>query len=69
MTSQPGSQLITIHILLNISRNKGNQKYFFIKIDAENETKRLVTGIFLFLKKALYEVKASDLQLNFNIFR
>ena len=29
---------------------------------------RLVSGLFLFSKKALYEVKASGLQLSFNIF-
>ena len=30
---------------------------------------RLVPDLFLFFKIALYEVKASDLQLNLNIFR
>ena len=25
MTSQPGKQIVTMHILSNISRNKGNQ--------------------------------------------
>ena len=29
MTSQPGKQTITIHILLNMSRNKGNQTMKF----------------------------------------
>ena len=29
MTSQPGNQKITVHILPNISRNKGNQKLKF----------------------------------------
>ena len=29
MTSQPGSQAITIHILSNISQNKGDQKMKF----------------------------------------
>ena len=29
MTSQPGSQTITIHILPNISRSKDNQKMKF----------------------------------------
>ena len=29
MTSQPGQQTIAIHILLNISRNKGNQAMKF----------------------------------------
>ena len=37
----------------------------------ENKVGRLVPDFFLFFKKALYEVKvkASDLQLSFNIFR
>ena len=35
---------------------------------AENETGRLVPDLFLFFKKAKYEVKASGLQLSFNIF-
>ena len=30
---------------------------------------RLVADLFLILKKVQYEVKASDLQLSFNIFR
>ena len=29
MTSQTGQQIITIHVLLNISRNKGNQTIDF----------------------------------------
>ena len=33
------------------------------------EAGRLVPDQFLFFKKALYEVKTSDLQLSFNIFR
>ena len=41
---------------------------FFFKNHAENEAGRLFLDIFLFLKKALYEVKASGLQLNLNIF-
>ena len=36
---------------------------------AENETRRLVTDLFLFFKKVEYDVKASGLQLNFDIFR
>ena len=52
MTSQPGQQAITI---------------FLFKNYAENEAERLVSDHFLFFKKALYEVKASGLQLHFNI--
>ena len=40
----------------------------FFKNYAEIEAVRLVSGLFLFSKKALYEVKASGLQLSFNIF-
>ena len=32
MVSQPGKQTITIHILLNISRSKGNQTMEFGKL-------------------------------------
>ena len=61
MTSQPGQQIITIHIFPNISRIKGNQtmkfgqlieynkgNIFFFKSHAENETGRLVSDLFLF---------------------
>ena len=41
---------------------------FFSKNHAENEARRLVPDLALFFKKALYEVKASGLQLSFNIF-
>ena len=42
---------------------------FFFKNHAENEAGRLVPDLFLFFKKALYEVKANDLQLSSNHFR
>ena len=42
------------------------KKIFFFKNYAENEAGRLVSD--LFLKKALFEVKASSLQYSFNIF-
>ena len=41
---------------------------FFIKNHTENEARRLVPDLFLFFKKALYEVKASSLELIFNYF-
>ena len=41
----------------------------FFKSHAENEAGSLVPDLFLFFKKALYEVEGSGLQLNFNIFR
>ena len=49
-----------------IEYNQGN---IFFENHTEKEAGRLVPDFFLFLKKALYEVKASDLQLSFNIFR
>ena len=41
---------------------------FFFKNNAKNEGGTLVPDLFLFLEKALYEVKASGLQPSFNIF-
>ena len=70
MTSQPGQRRITIEILHNISQSKANDATKFgwvillFKNHAENEAERLVPDLFLFFKKALQEVKASDLQLN-----
>ena len=72
---------MTIHVLPNISRSKSNQtmkfgqfiEYYrsniFFKNYAENELGRLVPDLFLFFKKALYEVKANALRLSFNIFQ
>ena len=57
MTSQPGLQTIAIHILPNISQNKGKQTMKFgqlieyIKNYAENEVVRLVPDL-LFFEKA-----------------
>ena len=54
---------------------KFGQLVEFIKRDiplekhADNEEGRLVPDLFLFFKKALYEVQASGLLLGFNIFR
>ena len=80
MTSQPGKETVAMHILSNISRSKSNQtmKYdqlieynkrnIFLKNYAENEAGRLVPDLYLYFKKALYEVKARELQLSFNYF-
>ena len=46
-----------------------NRMQFFFKNHAENEARRLVSDLFLFFKKALYEAIASGLQLSFNVFR
>ena len=41
---------------------------FLFKNHAQNEADRIVLDLFFFFRKALYQVKASDLQLSFNIF-
>ena len=41
---------------------------FFLKNNAESEVGRLVPDLFLVFKKALYQVKASGVQLSFNTF-
>ena len=48
------------------------RKIFFSKNQAEYEAGRQgrqVPDLFLFFKKALYQLKASGLQLSFNIYR
>ena len=40
-----------------------------LKNNAENKARRVVPDLFLFFKTALYEVKANEMQLSFNIFR
>ena len=52
-----------------IKRACRTRERFFFKNHAENETCRLVPDLFLFFAKAYYEVKASDLQPSFNIFK
>ena len=76
MRSNSGKQLIIIHILPNIARNKGNQaikfshliaykwEIFFFKNHAENETGRKVPDLPLFVKKDSCEVKASSQHLD-----
>ena len=73
MTSQTGSQTITIHTLQNISQGKGNQTMKFgqvqnisrgifnFKKHAENEAEILVSDFSLFFEKAFYELKLSGL--------
>ena len=41
------------------------QKLFVFKNHAENGSKKLVRDLFLFFKKALYEIKSSGLQFSF----
>ena len=45
-----------------------NREIFFFKNYAENESGELVSELFLFFEKPIYEVKASYLNVNFNIF-
>ena len=45
------------------------RQIFFYKNHAENEAGRIVSDLFLLFKKAFCEVKASGLQLSFDIFR
>ena len=64
MTSQPGEQTITVHILRNISQSKGNQtmklgqliqynkRNVFLKNYAEKQAGRLVPDLLLSFKKA-----------------
>ena len=68
-------------MLHNFSRSKGNQtlkfsqvieynnKIFFFKNHGKSAAGRLVPDLFLCFKNALYEAKASGLQLSFNHFR
>ena len=69
MMSQPGQQIIAIHIFPNISRSNGNQKIkfgqlitrktYFLENHTKNKAGRLNPDLILFNRKALYEVKAS----------
>ena len=67
--SQPAEQRNTIHILPNNSQSEGNQEMKFGQLIEYNKKKKLFKSLFLFSKKALYEVIVSGPQLNFSIFR
>ena len=81
MTSQPGKETITIHILPNISQSKSSQTLKFgqlvecnkrnicLQTSSRKLDRKTSFRPFFFLKKALDEVKASGLQLSFSIFR
>ena len=45
-----------------------NKRNIFFKNHAKNEKEGLVPDLFLFFKKALYEVNARGLKLSSNIF-
>ena len=71
MASQLGKQTITIQILPTSHEVKAIRQWqiFFFKDHAGNEAERLVGDLFLFFKKALYEVIESGPHLSFNIFQ
>ena len=69
MTSKTGQQIITIHMLPNISRSKGNQAMKFGQLEniardislfkyksCRNEAEILVSDLFLLFEKASYKV-------------
>ena len=78
--SQTGKQIITKHILPNISRGKGNQakklgqlkKYnvrnIFLQKSCINEAVTLVPNFFLFFKRALKKVQTNVELVGFNCF-
>ena len=57
-------------LLYSIMKNLKNssQVSFAPLLVLESEVGRLVPDLFLFFKKALYEVNVSALQFNFNMF-
>ena len=52
MTSQPGQQTIAIHILPNISRNKGNQTMKFGQLIEHNMRNITFIGHNIFVEKS-----------------
>ena len=79
MTSQPGLQIIAIHILLNITQRKCNQKMKFGQLTEYNKRniffqklcgkwgKETNSGPLFILYKVYYEGKTSGLHLSFDI--
>ena len=79
MTPQTGPKIITIHILPNISRSKGNQamksgqsiKYsvrnVFLHKSCRKWSRETRSRPILFFKIAFCKVKTSDQHLSFNI--
>ena len=60
MTSQPGLQRITVHILHNISRSKENQTSKFRQVKESNKRNIFIqkscrTPIFVFLKSFILD--------------
>ena len=70
MTSQPGLQTIAIQILSYISQSKDdNQTMKFGQLIEYNEEKNLFKNYAEIEAGRKFEVKASGLQLSFNVFR
>ena len=71
MISQFDLQTITLDILPSMSRSKGNETMKFGQVTEYNKrnifVQKLWRNLFLFFWKALYEVKASALQLSFKV--
>ena len=59
MTSQPGQQTVTIHILPNISRNKGSQTMEFGQLIERNK-------IIFFLQKSWRNFDSPQLGIQYN---
>ena len=84
MTSQPGNQTIAIHILPNVSRNKGshtmkfgqvieyNMKTFFFKKNTQNEVEKTFPDPFLKKQNCAYlqtKLQATCFYLMLNFFK
>ena len=75
MASLVEKQIVRIHILPNIAKDKDNQTTKFTQLIEDNvpinflkksfwkNAKRLVPDFFLFYKKALYKIKAKRSEL------
>ena len=79
MTSKTKRQAVLINIFSDISKSKGDQamkfnqliekstRNIFLQKLCKNTAERVVPDLFLFFKKASYEIKASGQHLSFNI--
>ena len=60
MTSQSGQQTMTIHILLNISRSKGNQAMKFGQLIKDNKRNIFLQALF---RKRAKEISSRSLSV------
>ena len=63
------SNIFKSNLSMKFDQVIGYNKIFFFKNHAENEGGKLVPDLFLFFKKAFYEVKESGLELDFDTLR